>query len=311
MSEYKLKKTKVEEKVVDTYKKIEDGVVNDYKNVEDNGLEPVAVELENFFVKRGIVGKGTFDFVGFEKSRHSLGDIAPFFKADFSCPHLLNIKRSFVGIVGGGKQSGIVPDLLDAKLLLMQDFARFGVGKDKADIVAKRLFQTCGFGVEYADFHIIISFLQSVRRRAPLLLYHYSTTAEKVKGNFQIFKGRLDELRLTLQKEKRCGLLRTLLLFGFQFCHCFTLLAVGFDFLGFCFGFLLGDFGFFLDRHLVTFALGIEVIGIAVPIASGYRNRNFDDFVLAQRIDKRETKGIICHLHHPFAAALFAFEKLH
>ena len=35
MSEYKLKKTKVEEKVVDTYKKIEDGVVNAYKNVED------------------------------------------------------------------------------------------------------------------------------------------------------------------------------------------------------------------------------------------------------------------------------------
>ena len=35
MSEYKLKKTKVEEKVVGTYKKIEDGVVNAYKNVED------------------------------------------------------------------------------------------------------------------------------------------------------------------------------------------------------------------------------------------------------------------------------------
>lgn len=39
MSEYKLKKSKVEEKVVETYKKIEDGVVNTYKGIEGKFVE--------------------------------------------------------------------------------------------------------------------------------------------------------------------------------------------------------------------------------------------------------------------------------
>ena len=47
MSEYKLKKTKVEEKVVGTYKKIEDGVVNAYKNVEDAVLELMTREFKS------------------------------------------------------------------------------------------------------------------------------------------------------------------------------------------------------------------------------------------------------------------------
>ena len=39
MSEYKLKKSKVEEKVVGTYKKVEDGVVNTYKGIEGKFVE--------------------------------------------------------------------------------------------------------------------------------------------------------------------------------------------------------------------------------------------------------------------------------
>ena len=51
MSEYKLKKTKVEEKVVGTYKKIEDGVVNAYKNVE-NAVVGTYKKIEDKFVDK-------------------------------------------------------------------------------------------------------------------------------------------------------------------------------------------------------------------------------------------------------------------
>ncbi len=50
MSEYKLKKTKMEDKVVGAYKKIEDGVVNTYKTIED-GVVNTYKNIEDKFVR--------------------------------------------------------------------------------------------------------------------------------------------------------------------------------------------------------------------------------------------------------------------
>jgi hypothetical protein len=104
------------------------------------GLKPFAVKIENFFVKCAIVGESTFDIEKAEKSAHILGDISPLFKADFLCPHSVDINGALFCIVSGGKQFRIVPNLLNAKLGFVQDFCRFGVIEDKTDIVAKRLF---------------------------------------------------------------------------------------------------------------------------------------------------------------------------
>ena len=51
MSEYKLKKTKMEDKVVGAYKKIEDGVVNTYKTIED-GVVNTYKNIEDKFVEK-------------------------------------------------------------------------------------------------------------------------------------------------------------------------------------------------------------------------------------------------------------------
>ena len=133
------------------------------------GLEPVTIKIENFFVKSAVVGKSALDIKKSEKSAHILGDISPLFKADFLGSHAIYINGALVRIVGGRKQFRIVPNLLDTKFSFMQDFSRFGVVEDKADIITKRLFQTGGFGVKHANFHFLISFLQSVCPRTSLI----------------------------------------------------------------------------------------------------------------------------------------------
>ncbi len=49
MAKYKLKTTKVEEKVVETYQKIENGVLNTYQKVEDSVVDAYK-KVENAFV---------------------------------------------------------------------------------------------------------------------------------------------------------------------------------------------------------------------------------------------------------------------
>lgn len=51
MANYKLKKTKVEEAVVGTYKKIEDGVVGTYQKIEDSVVGTYQ-KIEDKFVEK-------------------------------------------------------------------------------------------------------------------------------------------------------------------------------------------------------------------------------------------------------------------
>ena len=96
-----------------------------------------------------------------------------------------------------------MPNLLYAKFLFVQDFPIFRIGKNKADIVAKWFFQTCCFGIEYTNFHIKFSLSRFIEFSFSLdYILIIAQYYKKVNTFFQKILEKLDQLRLTRQKEK-------------------------------------------------------------------------------------------------------------
>ena len=135
-------------------------------------FEPVTIEIEHFFIKRGIISECPFYFKGFEISCHCLGNIAEFIHNNFTGAHSLYINRAFLRIISRCKGHCIMPYLLHDKLTLYKRFSALTIGNKIADIVTKRLFKGSCFRVENTNIHFSIS-IQKYYKDLPSFSLHY------------------------------------------------------------------------------------------------------------------------------------------
>lgn len=117
-------------------------------------LEPIAVELKDLYIKRGVVGIAIGDFKLFNISVHLLGNVAKLAEGAGLATHTADIDFSLVCVVGGGEQHRVVPYLFYNKVTLDYNGGGVRIVDNITDIVTKRLFKVGGFGVKYNDIHL-------------------------------------------------------------------------------------------------------------------------------------------------------------
>ena len=126
---------------------------NAFKRIYD--FEPIAIEIENFFIKSGIIRKSTFNFIVAEIAEHLLCHITELFHADGSRSQSADIKRTLVCVVCRIEKRKIMPNLLNDKITLYKTSAGFCVKNQIADIIAKHLvfFNSCCLSIKHTNFH--------------------------------------------------------------------------------------------------------------------------------------------------------------
>jgi hypothetical protein len=116
-------------------------------------LEPIAIKLEHTHIKVGIVGEGVVDFVLLDISVHRLGNVAEVVHHTSATFEAAHIQLSLGGVIGGYEKHRIMPNLLNNIILFADDLCGVGVVNHITDIISKRLFEVCGFGVKDHNVH--------------------------------------------------------------------------------------------------------------------------------------------------------------